>query len=152
MKYEDYFMNIARVVASKSKDPSSKVGCVIVDREGKIVSTGYNGMVQGAIEKELTYERPLKYELILHAEMNALIFAKRDLRNCDAYITHGPCPVCLKLLLQSGIRDIIYEDVSIMKLRGTLDQKQAIKMLIRSTGAIVQNTKGEDYTKELYDI
>lgn len=146
-----YFLTMARAVAEGSKDPSSKVGCVIVDQENRVISTGYNGMVQGSLEEKLTYERPLKYHVILHAEMNAVIFAKRGLSQCVAYVTHGPCDTCLKLMLQAGIREIYYEDVSIMKLRGSEDQKRAIAMLIESTESIVENVYGKSYTKELYE-
>ncbi len=152
MNTNEYFINIARTVAEKSKDPSSKVGAVIVDQDNRIVSTGYNGFVAGCDERRLSWERPMKYFYVIHAEANALLYAKRDLKDCLIYITHGPCENCLKLILQAGIRDVIYNDVSIMKLRGSLDQKEAIKNLINATGATVNNINGTEYIKELYEL
>ena len=72
--WDKYFMEIAEAVSMKSKDPSSKMGCVIVDKNKRVVSTGYNGLVQGSQESKLTLsERPMKYYFAIHSEMNALI-------------------------------------------------------------------------------
>ena len=61
-EWDEYFMKIAEVVSLKSKDPVSKNGCVIVDPDRRVVSTGYNGMVRGADESKMTLsERPMKY-------------------------------------------------------------------------------------------
>ena len=77
LDWDHYFINIAREVAKKSKDPSSQNGCVIVDKDHRPVSFGYNGMIQGADEKIMTLsERPMKYYFSVHSEMNALIFCK----------------------------------------------------------------------------
>lgn len=145
-----YFIDIAKAVASKSKDPSSKVGCVIVDEDNRIVSTGYNGFVAGCDEDHMSWERPEKYFLVIHAEENALIYSRRDLSNCRVYITHGPCEVCLKHLLQAKVRDIYYDDPSIIKDRGTDGQKAAIRSLLRSTDAEVINVNnGKHYYTEI---
>jgi len=150
MNWDNYFIDIAKVVAKKSRDPSSQVGCVIVDSERKPVSFGFNGFVAGCNEKYMTFERPLKYNLILHAEMNALIFSKRNLKDCIIYSTHGPCDNCLKHVVQAGITEFYYDDPGIMKKRGTLDQKDAIKRLICATGIIVENINNKvSYVKDL---
>ena len=61
-QWDEYFLKIAETVALKSKDPSSKMGCVIVDNHKRVVSVGYNGMIQGADESKMTLnERPMKY-------------------------------------------------------------------------------------------
>lgn len=150
MEWHEYFMNITKEVAKKSKDPSSKVGCLIVDRENRVVSQGFNGFVSGCDEKMMTFERPLKYHQIIHAEMNALLFAKQDLEGCTVYTTHGPCDNCLKHLLQAKVRTIIYDDPGIIKERGTADQKNAITRLILSTDANVVNINThKDYYIEI---
>jgi dCMP deaminase len=127
-----YFMKIAQATALRSKDLSTKVGCVIVDENDRIVSTGYNGFVSKCDETLMTFERPLKYNLTIHAEMNALLYSGKPLKNCILYSTHIPCDNCLKHILQSGIRTIYYEDDSIMD-RFTIDQINAIELLVRST-------------------
>ena len=84
--WDEYFMKIAEAAAEKSKDPSSKMGCVIVNKNKRVVSLGYNGMIQGADESKMTLsERPMKYYFAIHSEMNALIFARRDVTGCTLY-------------------------------------------------------------------
>lgn len=142
----DYFINIAKTVALKSKDESSKVGCVIVDQDNRIVSTGYNGMVTGCDESLMGWKtREEKYLTVIHSEVNAVLYARRDLRNCVAIVTHGPCENCLKILLQSGIKEIHFDNPSIIRDRGTQLQKQAITNLIKATGAKVVDTHGNNY-------
>lgn len=141
------FIELAQVIAKKSKDPSTKVGAVIVDYENRILSTGYNGFVSKNNEKYMTFERPMKYHLTIHAEMNALLFAKQDLTGKIMYITHSPCPECLKHILQCRIRTVYYNE---LYSKFTQEQKTAISLLILSTGAniINMNTK-MDY---LFDL
>lgn len=107
-------MDIAEAVAKKSKDPSSKMGCVIVDDNKRVVSVGYNGMLQGADESKMTLsERPMKYYFAIHSEMNALIFAKRDLTGCTIYNRVATCENCLKYCLQAGIKRFVYKDLRV---------------------------------------
>ena len=113
-EWDAYFMKIAEVVATKSKDPSSKMGCVIVDENKRVVSLGYNGMLQGANEDKMTLsERPMKYYFAIHSEMNALIFAKRDLAGCTIYNRVATCENCLKYCLQAGITRFVYEELRV---------------------------------------
>jgi dCMP deaminase len=141
------FMEIARVISKKSKDPSTKVGSVIIDSKNRIISTGYNGFISGNNEKYMTFERPMKYHLTIHAEMNALLFAKQDLDGKTMYITHSPCSECLKHILQCGIREVYYD---ILYSKFTEENKEAIRVLILSTGAkIINISKNIDYLEDL---
>lgn len=146
--WDQYFINIAKEVANKSKDPSTQVGCVIVTSDNRPVSFGYNGFVAGCDEQFMTFERPMKYLLVIHAEMNALIFAKQSLKECKAYITHGPCENCLKHLMQAGVAKIIYDDPGVIKERGTAEQKQAVRRLLNAYPIICQNINGTDYLND----
>ena len=150
--WNEYHAEIAKVVASKSKDPSSKVGCVIVDKNNCPVSNGFNGFIAGSDESEFSWtDRSKKYLTVLHAEENAIIFAKRDLEGCKAYITHSPCNKCLTLLAQAKIREIYYSDPSIIRDRGSDEVKWAIKAIIRATGVSVVNlVNGKMYLEELF--
>lgn len=113
-EWDEYFMKIAETVATKSKDPSSKMGCVIVDKNKRVVSLGYNGMLQGADESKMTLsERPMKYYFAIHSEMNALIFAKRDLTDCTVYNRVATCENCLKYCLQAGIKRFVYKELRV---------------------------------------
>lgn len=149
MRQEEYFMGIAKAVAQKSKDPNTKVGAVIVDADNRIVSTGYNGMPYKCDESKLSWERPQKYHYVIHAEMNAVLYARRDLRGCRVYTTHSPCENCLKHMLQAGIRVVVYEDASIVRDRYTVEQKEAIHNLLRATNALCMTMDGKDYRKDL---
>jgi len=152
--WNDYFMGIARQVATRSKDPSSKVGAIIVSPDNKIIATGFNGWVAGIDESMMTYDRPLKYYTICHAELNALIFAVLPVKGCKIYTTHGPCENCLKYLLQAGITEIYYEDPSPMTVRGSYEQKEAIRRLLLGSYHNIKCmniTNNKTYFEELDD-
>lgn len=113
-EWDKYFMGIAKEVAKKSKDPSSKNGCVIVDERRRPVSFGYNGTIQGADESKMTLkERPMKYYFAIHSEMNAVLFAGRDLTGCTLYNKIATCENCLKYCLQAGITRFVYEELRV---------------------------------------
>lgn len=112
--WDEYFMKIAETVALKSKDPSSKMGCVIVDPKKRVVSLGYNGMLQGADESKMTLsERPMKYYFAIHSEMNAVLFAHQDLTGCTIYNRVATCENCLKYCLQAGIKRFVYKELRV---------------------------------------
>lgn len=144
-----YWIGKAMIVSSQSKDPSSQVGCVIVDSQNNGLSDGYNGNVPGCDETFVPIIRPNKYLTIGHAEQHAVIRSHQDLTNCKAYVTDAPCEMCLKLLLMAGCREVWYLDPKIMRDRSSQEQKDAIKALILATGAQVKNMDGVDYLKEL---
>ena len=129
-----------------SKDPSSKVGALIIDSKGTIVSMGYNGFPRNIDDSQLSWERPMKYNYVIHAEMNALHFSSiKWLDNCTMITTHSPCHDCLKHMIHRGIRRVFYEDVSIVRDRATDEQKQAIKALIKASNTLVMSTCGTWY-------
>lgn len=102
-------MDMARLVASWSKDPSSQVGAVIT--RGKfVISVGFNGFPQGIADTvERLQNRDIKYPTILHAEINAILSARQDIRGCSIYVTpYMPCPQCAAVVVQSGITRIVY--------------------------------------------
>ncbi len=158
MQWDEYFINIAEQVALKSKDPSTKTGCVIVDEQYRPVSFGYNGFIGGCDESKMTNERPLKYHLVLHGEMNAILFAKQDLKNCILYTLYAPCENCLKYILQTGIKKIIYKYPTIQsKLSGNCKSMttditiEAITRLLQSIPNIeCKNINGKTYLEELW--
>ena len=103
------FLALAAQVATWSKDPSTQVGAVIVDSERRIVSTGFNGFPRGiADDADCLNDRAKKYRMIIHAELNAILFAQRDLTGCIIY-THPmpPCAQCASAIIQSGINKVV---------------------------------------------
>lgn len=116
MNWDTYFLNIANVVRLKSKDPSTKVGAVIVGADHNIISTGYNGFPRGVSDFAWRYDdRPLKYALIEHAERNAIYNAARHgirLQDSTLYMVGMgpptlPCSNCAKGIIQSGITALV---------------------------------------------
>jgi len=109
--WDEYYLTIAYVVAQRSIDPSSKCGCVIVSKDNRILSTGYNGPIKHSKDSKIPLERPKKYYHMLHAEENALLAyngSYQDIEKATAYVTGRPCHKCLRMLLQKGITKIIH--------------------------------------------
>ena len=109
MTWDVRFMRLAREVSSWSKDPSTKVGAILV-RDRRIVATGYNGFPRGMLDDFRLEVRDLKYKRVIHAEMNALLFAGPDgARGATVYIygMRGPCNNCTKHMIQAGIRKVV---------------------------------------------
>lgn len=113
-----YFMDMAHKVASRSKDPSTKVGCIVTSKDKVVVASGYNGIPQGVADLPERMERPAKYLWTAHAEENAVALAARvgsSLRDGYAYVTHYPCSRCARSLIQAGIR-VIYVDPGVTSM------------------------------------
>ena len=109
-KWDKWFLGLAKYVSTASKDPSTKVGAVIVDSRNRVVSMGYNGFPQKTTDKpELLNDREAKLKRVLHAEANAILFAKQDLTDCTIYTwPFGPCSNCASFIIQSGITRVVY--------------------------------------------
>ena len=101
-KWAKRFFQMAELVGSWSKDPSTQVGAVIT-KKNRIVSVGFNGYPHGLSDSADTDEREMKYLKTLHAEENAILFAKRDLDGSELWVTHFPCPNCAAKIIQTGI-------------------------------------------------
>lgn len=112
-KWDERFIKFAKEVASWSKDPSTKVGCVIVDPETqRVLGTGFNGFPRFMSDaQELYSDRDTKYSRTLHAELNAVLFAPRT-EGMTAYVTHPPCTNCALVLIQSGISRVVAKSPS----------------------------------------
>ncbi len=102
------FLDLAWHIAAWSKDPSTKVGCVITSADKRVISTGFNGLPAGVEDTvERLHTREIKYEMVVHAERNAMISARRDLTGCRLYSTLMPCSVCAAMIIQAGIVEVI---------------------------------------------
>ena len=116
LNWDEYFMGVAKLSALRSKDPSTQVGACIVSADNRILSIGYNGAPNGYDDKLFPWDRegkPLdtKYLYVCHAEMNAILNFrgnKKDLENAKIYVDLFPCNECAKLIIQSGIKKVIY--------------------------------------------
>lgn len=111
--WEAHFLAHAALWASRSKDPSTKVGAVVVDPKHRtILSAGYNGFPRGVVDcVELYEDKAAKYPRIVHAEANAVANAALNGACLDGgvlYVTHPPCPDCAGLVINAGIKHVIF--------------------------------------------
>jgi dCMP deaminase len=108
-KWDLRFLAMAQLVGSWSKDPSTKCGCVIAN--GKVmISTGYNGYPVGVEDNLISVSDLREDKLIktLHAEENAILYARQNLSECTLYVTpFQPCAHCSAVIIQSGIKEVV---------------------------------------------
>lgn len=144
-KWDHRFLALADMISSWSKDPSTQVGAVIVDPARRIVSTGYNGFARGVHDDPgLLHDRPRKYAQILHAEMNALLFAQRPLAGCTIYTTVPPCALCAAMLVQAGVYRVVsidYSDQYRARMGANIQQAEA---QLGAAGVSLEVTKRAD--------
>ncbi|VDI83968.1 dCMP deaminase [Mytilus galloprovincialis] len=115
LDWPDYFMAIAFLSAQRSKDPRTQVGACIVNEENKIVGIGYNGMPIGCHDDLMPWGREhsdvlqTKQLYVCHAELNAVLNKNSsDVKNCTIYVALFPCNECAKVVIQSGIKQVVY--------------------------------------------
>lgn len=107
-KWSTRFLDLAHLVASWSKDPSTKCGAVIVRPDRTVASVGFNGFPKGCRDDDEFYQdRERKLQRVVHAEANAILHAKESLEDCSLYCTHPTCSNCSALIIQSGIRKVV---------------------------------------------
>ncbi len=108
-QWQRRFLDLAKHVSSYSKDPSTQVGAVVTDGSNRIVSIGYNGLPQGVDDtEERLNDRDLKYNLMVHGEVNAILFAGRDVGGCTLYTyPFMPCSRCAGIVIQVGIKQVV---------------------------------------------
>lgn len=111
-KWDARFMRLAREISTWSKDPSTKIGAVIVNDERRILATGYNGFPRGIDDsEERLNDRDQKYPRIVHGEMNALmnaLYSGVSVKDATIYVWGLPvCSECTKNVIQSGIKRVV---------------------------------------------
>lgn len=134
--WDTYFMGVAELSSKRSKDPNTKVGACIVDKNNRILSIGYNGAPNGYDDDSFPWNRngdelETKYFYVVHAEANAIMNyrgSRKDLSESTVYVTLFPCHECTKLIIQSGIKNIVYLSD---KYEGTKDNIAAKLMFDR---------------------
>ena len=131
ISWDKYFMGVAVLSSMRSKDPSTQVGACIVNKAKRIVGIGYNGMPYGCDDDKFPWDRTgdnldTKYPYVVHAEPNAILNSNANLEGCTIYVTLFPCNECAKLIIQSGIKEVVYMDD---KYNGTESDIASKKML-----------------------
>lgn len=117
LSWDDYFMAIAFLSAERSKDPNRQVGACLVSQDGIILGIGYNGFPRGCSDDKLPWAKksrtgdPLetKYPYVCHAEVNAILNTNHaSAAGQRLYVTMFPCNECAKIIIQSGVSEVIY--------------------------------------------
>ncbi len=114
ISWNEYFMGVAALSAMRSKDPNTKVGACVVNTDQRIIGIGYNGFPTGCDDavfpwgKENANYLATKYPYVVHAEPNAILNCTSSLKGATLYVTLFPCNECAKLIIQSGIKKVVY--------------------------------------------
>jgi dCMP deaminase len=143
--WDNVFLNLAKEISKRSHDSQTHCGCVIVNEDNEVVVMGFNGFVRHINDTILSNVRPLKYDWMIHSEVNAILNASRQgksLDKCRAYITGPPCFNCLMMLIQSGIKEIVHGKQFIHML----DEEQEINkgVLLKLIGDKIKIREVED--------
>jgi dCMP deaminase len=143
LSWDEYFMGVALLSSQRSKDPNTQVGACIVNPKNKIVGVGYNGFPAGCSDDEFPWAREgeyleTKYPYICHAELNAVINKiSADLYDCRLYVALFPCNECAKVIIQAGIKEVIF----LSDKYGQTDPVRASKRMFQAAGVRCRQLK-----------
>lgn len=138
-------MNMLDLVAARSLDKHTKVGCIIVGINNEIKSTGYNSLPRGVLHLDERLERPEKYKWIEHADRNAIYNAARigvSLENCKMYLSFYPCIECARAIIQVGIKEVIINyDIVSKRMEENVskynEENKTVEIMFSETGVIL---------------
>ena len=138
--WDDYFMDIANLVARRSTCLRRAVGAVLV-KEHRVLATGYNGAPAkirhcaevGCLRESMNIESGQRHELCrgIHAEQNAIIQAAYHgvaIRGASLYCTNLPCAICTKMLINAGLTEICYQEGYADELSAALLEEAGIRL------------------------
>lgn len=149
ISWDEYFMGISLLSAQRSKDPSTQVGACIVNKDNRIVGIGYNGFPRGCSDDCLPWDRQAdnandtKYPYVVHAEANAILNSVKNLKGARIYVALFPCNECSKLIIQSGITEVVY----LSNKYATTDSVLASQKMLKLAGVTCRQLKTD--TKSL---
>ena len=145
-KWDKRFLELARLASTWSKDPSTGVGAVIVDKRNRIRGIGFNGLPQGvADDPEILMDRDVKLRLVLHAEENAIDFSTGDLTGCTLYVWPlPPCAHCAAKIAQHDISRVVSSGIQLHRW----GEDNALASRIFNQKGITHDTFGE----EIFDV
>lgn len=145
-KWHRRFLRLAAEIAEFSKDPSTKVGCILV-RDRRIISTGYNGFPRGISDSfDRLLDRDKKYEMTVHAEINAVTTAALhgvSTEGSTAYVTFQPCSRCAAVLINAGIKEVYVTTDSLIPDRW-LDNMVLAANLLKEAGILLETLDPHD--------
>lgn len=132
LSWDDYFMNTALLSAERSKDPSTKVGAVVVNEDKRIIGIGYNGFPNGCSDEDFPWEREgdfldTKYAYVVHAEENAILNSTSGVKGASIFVSLFPCHECAKKIIQSGIKEVVFLSDKYDGTPGNIASKRMLK-------------------------
>ena len=151
ISWDEYFMGIAMLSGMRSKDPHTQVGACIVSDDNKILSMGYNGFPKGCSDDEFPWNRdgdPLenKYFYTTHSELNAILnYRGGSLEGSKLYVSLFPCNECAKAIIQSGIREVIYDDDKYQNTPSVI----ASRRMLQAAGVAIRKYEHTNRTIEI---
>ncbi|NPA47277.1 MAG: dCMP deaminase [Thermococci archaeon] len=152
---DEYFMLIAKFVSLRATCPRLRVGAVAV-KDGYILATGYNGAPRGmdhCIDKGCIVVDGHCHRAV-HAEQNVIAMAARkgiSLEGATLYVTHFPCDTCLKLLINAGIKEIVYEEMYPNSVTELLLREAEDKGIIRIRQFRLREERVREFLRELFE-
>ena len=151
ISWDEYFMGIAMLSGMRSKDPHTQVGACIVSDDNKILSMGYNGFPKGCSDDEFPWNRdgaPLenKYFYTTHSELNAILnYRGGSLEGSKLYVSLFPCNECAKAIIQSGIKEVIYDDDKYQNTPSVI----ASRRMLQAAGVAIRKYEHTNRTVEI---
>lgn len=155
ISWDEYFIGLIQLCGMRSKDPATQVGCCIVDSENhNIISLGYNGLPRGCNDDEFPWGRggddpyETKYPYVVHAELNAILSASpHSVKGATLYVSKSPCNECMKSIIQSGIKRVIYIEPY---AEHSLSYSSSLRMAKAAGVELIQyNPSGKEVTVKL---
>ncbi len=135
-KWHHRYLALARHVGGWSKDPSTQTGCVIVRPDRSIASVGYNGFPRGVNDDtDRLYDRPTKYAMVVHAEVNAILAARASVEGCTLYcMPWPPCADCAGAIIQAGIVHVVSIEPTTEQRERWGDSFEHMEVMFREAG------------------
>lgn len=145
ISWDDYFFSLLPLIAQKSKDPNTKIGCIIIGEGHEIKTTGYNSFPRGLNDNvPARSKRPEKYNWIIHAEQNAICNASRNgvsLLNSIMYLHGLPCMSCACSIVQAGIKEIVYKGSEVSTSKKYIKEVKKSQTLLKECGVKIRNVE-----------
>ena len=139
--WHEYFFTIMEAASLRSKDPETRVGAVIVDSNNRQIAMGYNGFPPGIREEDGRWDRPTKYDFVVHAEMNAIFNSHQSVKGCSVYLPFWPCKDCAKNLAAAGI--------STINILSDYYKSDIAELIFKESGINVVKHLTSDWTKPI---
>lgn len=145
LSWDDYFMSLACLASMRSPDLETRHGCILINSLNRIVGTGYNGFPKGELNPYPT-NRPDKYPYVIHAEQNAVLNANISYYDhymetgLTAYVTGLPCPRCMVVMVQCGVKKVIYGKIQ-SNMVDSVSSKQT-EMIASNHSVVLEQYKG----------